>query len=487
MEMQQCNCSTMPKYCESPDQVRDKHFSGISDVSRRTRVHDTRLADPLAPLRFERILFWKMHGLGNDFIVINATGNHSFWQWIDSSKICSLADRKCGIGFDQLLVLERTDLSLSRCNTSSPSTGRTVHLMYSIFNHDGSEAMQCGNGARCAAMFACLNNLCSYNDTIHLHTKNSGVVIAHIPQQLSHDNNEIEMAGPIFGITWRVEVDMGTPNLTGANVVDEDTFLKALSHFSGTLYVQLLSLHLNDPIDSCQTLHLKCNDKETIKSREDHKSLANIWSQDAVPEKVYHSKSMNNLTTIWLVDMGNPHAIILVDDVMSVPLEQLGQEVQAMDCFPTSVNVEVFAINTPNSVTVRIFERGSGITLACGTGACAVVAAAFARNLVRNEVSVHMPGGTLLVRCYSKKCNLLYEASSPILKANNKQEHSMTTKDVISTTNFYDDKEAFSTQNLMSHKSISSPSYLRYIEKITMVGPASVSFAGHISFDRCSE
>lgn len=249
------------------------------------------------------IQFTKMHGLGNDFVVVD-----SFAQEIQLTpeQVQLIADRHFGIGCDQLLLLK-------------PSDKEGVDVRYLIYNCDGNEVSQCGNGARCAAAYLRENGLVS-GDNITAET-NEGII-----------HMTLEEGG-------QVRVNMGIPKLAPADIP--------------------------------------------------------IASQE------YSSQYRLNLSattiTFSAVSMGNPHAVIVVDDVSKAPIVTMGPEVQAQSFFPQGVNVGFMQIIDRRHIKLRVYERGAGETLACGSGACAAVVAGCINFSLNQEVDVELPGGHLMI------------------------------------------------------------------------------------------
>ncbi len=250
-----------------------------------------------------KIRFTKMHGLGNDFVVLDAVRN-DFVPTAAQARF--LADRHFGVGCDQLLVVEKT---------ATPD----VDFRYRIFNADGGEVEQCGNGARCFVRFVHEQGLTGKRE-IRVETK-SGI----IAPRLEADGN--------------VTVDMGAPRFAPAEipfVSDSDAPMQALD--------------VNG--DSIQ---------------------------------------------ITAVSMGNPHAVQMVDNVDTAPVEQQGPLIENHPRFPQRVNAGFMQIVDRHAVRLRVFERGTGETLACGTGACAAVVAGIRRGLVDSPVRVTTRGGDLSI------------------------------------------------------------------------------------------
>ena len=246
--------------------------------------------------------FVKMHGLGNDFIVVELPANAplpSAAQWR------ALSDRHTGIGFDQALVLQ-------------PPRRADSDVYYRIFNADGTEVEQCGNGARCVAAL------------LHARLGNDRLL------RLDSDGGLLQARVLADG---RVAVDMGPPNFDPRSL----------------------------PFDA--------------------------------PERRadYSLRIDGGRYEIGAVSMGNPHAVLRVTDVQSAPVARLGAALQADARFPRQVNVGFMQILDRRSVRLRVFERGVGETLACGTGACAAVAVGRDRGWLDSDVDVNVPGGVLSV------------------------------------------------------------------------------------------
>ena len=254
-----------------------------------------------------RVHFTKMHGIGNDFIVLDHT--KSPFQ-LSKEAIQSLSHRQLGIGFDQLLVVENTALE-------------DVDFKYRIFNQDGGEVEQCGNGARCFYRFVKDKHLTD-KLSIRVETK-SGVI------ELTEDSEQM------------IEVNMGEPI------------------FNPKLIPFLSDTEKNEYPISIDLPH----QKETI-------SMA-------------------------ILSMGNPHAVITVKDTHQAHVETLGPYLESHNLFPKRVNVGFMEIVTPHHIRLRVFERGVGETLACGTGACAAAVSGIKRHLLSSPVKVDMQGGSLSI------------------------------------------------------------------------------------------
>ena len=250
-----------------------------------------------------KLHFTKMHGAGNDFVVIDAV--RAAIQ-INENQIRKIADRQTGVGCDQVLLIE-------------PPKCPDADFEYRIFNADGSPAGQCGNGARCVRRFIHDQRL-SAKSTITL--------------QVGSDLRRLE-----FDEAGSVKAELGAPIFAPAQIpfaADEDATEHALT-------------------------------------------LANVTVMAGV------------------VSVGNPHAVLLVDDVAATPVEKIGPMIQSLDVFPEGVNVGFMQVESNTHVKLRVFERGAGETLACGSGACAAVIHGIRLGQLANKVTVSVPGGKLEV------------------------------------------------------------------------------------------
>lgn len=254
-----------------------------------------------------RIDFAKMHGLGNDFIVFDAPPGGP----PSSTVLSRLADRRTGIGFDQALVLE-------------PPHRAGSSLSYRIFNADGGEVEQCGNGARCVAALWQRRGRAPAGEPIVMDSAGGAVRARVLAPDL-------------------VSVEMGVPNF-------DPRSLPFVADGNAGNDAQLYALELPG---------------ETVR--------------------------------IGLVSLGNPHAVLLVDSVETAPVERLGPLIERHPRFPRRVNVGFLEIVDRARVRLRVYERGVGETLACGTGACAAVAFARRQGLIDRDVSVRARGGELRV------------------------------------------------------------------------------------------
>ena len=241
-----------------------------------------------------------MHGLGNDFVVIDAIHQQIA---LNTEQIRLMADRHFGIGCDQLLLVEKS-------NTQAD-------FRYRIFNADGSEVAQCGNGARCFARFV--------RDT-HLSTKD----------EISVETD----AGPLllfFLKSGHIRVNMGVPK-----------------HRPEEIPLQLKN--------QSKSYTILINDDEH---------------------------------TFGAVSMGNPHAVIQVDDITAAPVNELGPKMENHAVFPQRANIGFMQIIDRQHIALRVYERGAAETLACGSGACAAVVIGIEQGYLDNSVNVHLSGGKL--------------------------------------------------------------------------------------------
>jgi len=250
-----------------------------------------------------KIEFTKMHGLGNDFVVIDAINQRIA---LDETQLRAIAERRFGVGCDQILLVE------------APRHPQT-EFYYRIFNADGGEVEQCGNGARCFARFVHERGLTTRREIA------VGTAGGNIRLYLEDDE--------------QVRVNMGRPHLRPAEVpFDADS--------QATSYPLLV-------------------DGEMIE--------------------------------IGAVSMGNPHAVLLVDDTAEAPVGRLGPLIERHERFPRHCNAGFMTVRARDEIDLRVYERGAGETLACGTGACAAVVHGHQLGLLDDRVRVKLPGGTLVV------------------------------------------------------------------------------------------
>ncbi|MDH3326972.1 MAG: diaminopimelate epimerase [Gammaproteobacteria bacterium] len=260
-----------------------------------------------------KLKFTKMQGIGNDFVVLDGVNQVIN---LSQSQYQSIANRYFGVGCDQILLVEASDMA-------------GVDFRYRIFNADGSEVEQCGNGARCFALFVREKQLTDKNE-ITVATKN-GVIVLNITQD---------------GL---VTVDMGPPRLVPVDI----------------------------PFDAPKT------------------------------ERHYQLQVDGEMVEIGAVSMGNPHGVLMVDDVDTAPVETLGKKLESHKSFPARANIGFMQIVSENKIRLRVYERGSGETLACGSGACAAVVVGRMWGLLSERVEVSLPGGELVIRWAGDKSSVM--------------------------------------------------------------------------------
>lgn len=247
--------------------------------------------------------FTKMHGLGNDFVLIDAVRQAVN---ITPELVRRIADRNLGIGCDQVLIIE-------------PPATKNVDFNYRIFNCDGAEVEQCGNGARCMGRYIFDQQL-SGKKSLLLQTKNRLMEVKSRGQHL-------------------IQVNMGPPQLEPSAV----------------------------PFQAEQQ------------------------------QLLYDMEVGGEIHQLSAISMGNPHAVIQVEDIEAAPVANIGPQLQQHARFPQSVNVGFMAITDRQHIQLRVFERGVGETQACGSGACAAAVAAIQCDLVDHSVVVALPGGELSI------------------------------------------------------------------------------------------
>ncbi|HET7176877.1 MAG TPA: diaminopimelate epimerase [Gammaproteobacteria bacterium] len=250
-----------------------------------------------------KLRFAKMHGLGNDFVVLDALDAA---VKLDEPRVRELADRRTGIGFDQLLLLE------------APKAGQ-FHANYRIFNADGGEVEQCGNGVRCVARYLANHGVVK-NGVVRL-----GTIAGPVQAELTADG--------------LVRANMGVPHLEPAEI----------------------------PFTA------------------------------AARAMVYELDVDGRSVEIGAVSMGNPHAILDVPDVATAPVTELGPRIEHHPRFPKRANVGFASWQDRKAMRLRVWERGTGETLACGTGACAAVVWGRLLGWLDESVTVELRGGRLVV------------------------------------------------------------------------------------------
>jgi len=257
-----------------------------------------------------RLQFTKMHGAGNDFVVLDGVRQKvelSAAQWR------ALADRHFGVGADQMLVVE-------------PPDGPDVEFVYRIFNADGAEVEQCGNGARCFLRFVREQGLTD-RSSVRVRTR-GGVIVPRLEPD------------------GRVTVDMGRPLLEPARV----------------------------PFDA-----------------------AGLAPRPEGEDLLWPLETPGGVRWVSVVSMGNPHAVQVVADTDRAPVTLEGPLIESHARFPNRTNAGFLQVLGRGAVRLRVYERGAGETLACGSGACAAVVAGIRRGLLDARVDVHARGGVLTI------------------------------------------------------------------------------------------
>lgn len=257
-----------------------------------------------------RLKFTKMQGAGNDFVVLDGVRQKFA---LTAPQRRALADRQFGVGADQILLVE-------------PPDGPDVDFVYRIFNADGDEVEQCGNGARCFVRFVREQGL-SQQRAVRVRTANRVIV-------------------PCMEDDGRVTVDMGLPLLEPAQVPFETSGLAPRSEGRDTLW----------------PLALPAGER---------------W--------------------ISVLSMGNPHAVQVVEDVDCAPVSTEGPLIESHRRFPRRVNAGFLQVVSRSQARLRVYERGAGETLACGSGACAAAVAGMLRGVFESRVDMHTRGGVLTI------------------------------------------------------------------------------------------
>jgi diaminopimelate epimerase len=260
-----------------------------------------------------RLIFTKMQGAGNDFVVVDGFTSPVA---LNPAQIKKIANRHFGVGCDQLLIVEKT---------STPN----VDFRYRIFNADGGEVEQCGNGARCFVRFVTEKGLTNKREIV------------------------VETCCSIITLTLRdddqVTVNMGAPIFEPAKI----PFIAETQQ---------------------KTYALQANN---------------------------HAASIQDIS-VAAVSMGNPHAVMLVDDVEIANVAELGPLIESHASFPQRVNAGFMQVLNPHEIKLRVYERGAGETLSCGTGACAAAVSGIQLGLLQSPVLVHTRGGKLNIEWHGE-------------------------------------------------------------------------------------
>tara|TARA_Y100000814_G_scaffold143414_1_gene104215 strand:- start:1395 stop:2258 length:864 start_codon:yes stop_codon:yes gene_type:complete len=276
------------------------------------------------------ISFSKMHGCGNDYIVVDGRDLELDWSNI-ALKYC---ERKFSVGADGLLVVKTSD---------------KAPVKMSMYNPDGSEAQMCGNGIRCFTKYIIENEIIQYQQNGLFIETLAGILTVY-----PHKNSD--------GLIDTVNVSMGEPLFSPDRL----------------------------PVSS---------------------------SLLSVPKIIDHKISVNEQEIkISCVSMGNPHAVAFIeDDVDSFPLDTIGPLVENLDLFPERINFHIVNVLDKTKIKARSWERGAGLTLACGTGACAIQAISKDRGFTDNNIDLYMPGGKLNMKWEGMGASVFMEGPAELV------------------------------------------------------------------------
>ncbi len=281
-----------------------------------------------------KIKFTKMQGAGNDFVVLDETRGRLN---LSVAQYQFLANRHFGVGADQILSVR-----------AAPESSKDIDFSYAIHNNDGSEVEHCGNGARCFVRFVRDQGLTT-KDIIKVQTMNRVLELHATPD-------------------GQVTVNMGAPQFEASSLPFEPAGLE--THQKGL--AQVFSLDLG----------------ENTQKNASNMPLSGV-SVDYT--------AIKNIVNIAIVSMGNPHAVHIVDDVEAFDVAHIGPLVSKHARFARGVNAGFMQIGSRSQVQLRVYERGAGETLACGTGACAAVVAGIRQGLLDASVQVSTHGGLLQI------------------------------------------------------------------------------------------
>ena len=292
--------------------------------------------------------FTKMHGCGNDYVYING-----FEEQVEnkSEVAIKVSDRHIGIGGDGAIFInpsERADFEME------------------MYNADGTRAEMCGNGIRCVAKYVYDKGLTN-KTTLSIESFSQ---IKYI--DLTVENGKVSM----------VKVNMGAPELRASYI----------------------------PVDVTK---IESEEKNKLQTSESQVTMAHIGETGTVQGELRESVINQSITVdgveyhMTAVSMGNPHAVMFVDDVQGFELEKIGPLFEHHPCFPKRVNAEFVKIIDRKNVEMRVWERGTGETLACGTGCCATVVACILNGLTDEEVTVKLVGGSLTIQ-WDREQNQVY-------------------------------------------------------------------------------
>ena len=291
--------------------------------------------------------FTKMHGCGNDYIYIDAA-KEGFTREDKGELVRKLSDRHFGIGGDGVIFIH-----------PAPEGMPEVDFEMEMYNADGSRSEMCGNGIRCVGAYVYAKGLTD--------KKELTIISAGAKKYLTLQTADLS-AGPGSRSVGSVTVDMGAPILTFPDI----------------------------PVDP---KHLP--DQESVR-QVNGLSVADFYlPEEGRPDSVYHTA---------FVSMGNPHAVVILDDgidLASFPLDRIGPLFENHPAFPKRTNTEFVCVDNRQEVHMRVWERGTGETLACGTGCCAITAACALQGITGDEITIHVLGGEVHCR-YDREINRVF-------------------------------------------------------------------------------
>jgi diaminopimelate epimerase len=297
-----------------------------------------------------QIPFTKMHGAGNDFVVLDETRGR---LGLSPAQYRFLGDRHLGVGADQILTVR-------------PAPNSDVDFAYAIHNNDGGEVEHCGNGARCFVRYVRQQGLTD-KTTIRVKTVNNILTLTEQPD-------------------GRVTVDMGAPRFERDQIPFDVTQAQPVASGLWQKWKLAPFSQANQPA-----------------------------AQQNIAQAATESVALMQSDAVAVLSMGNPHAVQIVDDVDTAPVLTVGPWVEAHPAFPRRVNAGFMQIVNRTSVRLRVYERGAGETLACGTGACAAVVAGIRLGLLDARVDVQARGGLLTVEWAGFKPDQTLNLAAPVL------------------------------------------------------------------------
>lgn len=286
--------------------------------------------------------FTKMHGLGNDYVFVDVR-SEAVPDHIALAR--RIADRHTGVGSDGLILVGGSE---------------TADVSMIVYNSDGSRAQMCGNGIRCVAKYAVDHGLVS-GPAVRIET-DSGVKVA-----------ECRLVG---GLLNAVRVDMGRPSLSASEIPSTISADSLVDHSLCLRSSKSVGSPCVRYVDACEP---------------PASDLADVGRTYDLP----HSAQVGVVCTVTCVSMGNPHAVVFVEDLDAIELETVGPMIEHAPEFPERINAHFVRVDSPGHVTMKTWERGSGVTRACGTGACAVCVAGALTRRTERKITANLPGGDL--------------------------------------------------------------------------------------------